>query len=500
MVETAPIPQFTQIGGSPVSTPRWFASDGYNLRFLTKIEPLICGKVAFEAVAIALKEATKTIHIAIWGLDPGLVMLRNGNGTYAEEDILFNILLERASEGVKIDIVVWNSPGPMLGNLKHLYNISKNIDNIAVKLTSHNSALGASGSFHQKMVIVDVETPKIATAFVMGHNLMAEYWATTALPANSAQRDFKLKIIGGHLRGPKKLISATVVKKKMTKIPYLDVSSQLWGAGVVDVYHAFSTIWRKNGSQEVPSVSSLNAKLQEYNAAPRAGGSTISQVAVTWNPEKIEAIREQYKNAFRATNRYVIMINQYLRDQSLAQEIIDGFRQRIGRGSKDLHIIIITTNFEEDNTLPIETGFEKVVINMFLNAGITVSLGRLVTKLANGRRNIYIHAKVLIVDEAFTTLGSANFNDRSFRSDPELNIGMQDPALTARFRRELMDIIIGNSMDTLQSDPEKGYGDYLKLIDENDKKYSANQNLPHGRVITYTPTKDPYRFISHTKM
>ncbi|MES2017395.1 MAG: phospholipase D-like domain-containing protein [Pseudomonadota bacterium] len=52
-------------------------------------------------------------------------------------------------------------------------------------------------------------------------------------------------------------------------------------------------------------------------------------------------------------------------------------------------------------------------------------------------REIYIHAKLLLVDDCFMTLGSANLNQRSMAVDSELNIATNDAALAADLRRRV---------------------------------------------------------------
>ncbi|ONN67314.1 phosphatidylserine/phosphatidylglycerophosphate/cardiolipin synthase family protein [Herbaspirillum sp. VT-16-41] len=52
-------------------------------------------------------------------------------------------------------------------------------------------------------------------------------------------------------------------------------------------------------------------------------------------------------------------------------------------------------------------------------------------------REIYIHSKLMIIDDAFFTLGSANLNLRSMAIDAEINIGCDDPGLSEKLRREV---------------------------------------------------------------
>lgn len=50
---------------------------------------------------------------------------------------------------------------------------------------------------------------------------------------------------------------------------------------------------------------------------------------------------------------------------------------------------------------------------------------------------VYIHAKLMLIDDTFMTLGSANINTRSMQVDSELNIAHHRPEITAEVRQTL---------------------------------------------------------------
>lgn len=55
-------------------------------------------------------------------------------------------------------------------------------------------------------------------------------------------------------------------------------------------------------------------------------------------------------------------------------------------------------------------------------------------------QDVYIHSKLMIVDDVFTTLGSANINTRSMEADTELNICHESAAATRPLRQRLWKI------------------------------------------------------------
>jgi phosphatidylserine/phosphatidylglycerophosphate/cardiolipin synthase-like enzyme len=81
---------------------------------------------------------------------------------------------------------------------------------------------------------------------------------------------------------------------------------------------------------------------------------------------------------------------------------------------------------------------------------------------------LYIHSKLMIVDDVFTTHGSANINTRSMQVDSELNIAHEWASETQALRRRLWDLhTAGKGM---QDDPEAAYKAWQKIIDENSKR------------------------------
>lgn len=80
---------------------------------------------------------------------------------------------------------------------------------------------------------------------------------------------------------------------------------------------------------------------------------------------------------------------------------------------------------------------------------------------------VYIHSKLMIVDDVFTTHGSANINTRSMQVDSELNIAHERAGATQALRRRLWDLhTAGKGM---QNDPEAAFVAWQEIIDENKK-------------------------------
>lgn len=85
-------------------------------------------------------------------------------------------------------------------------------------------------------------------------------------------------------------------------------------------------------------------------------------------------------------------------------------------------------------------------------------------------REIYIHSKLLLVDDNFFTLGSANLNQRSMAVDSEINIATDDPRHAAELRKRVFSIHSGGTIDGgsgTAMEIKDSFTDWTKLMRQN---------------------------------
>ncbi len=87
-------------------------------------------------------------------------------------------------------------------------------------------------------------------------------------------------------------------------------------------------------------------------------------------------------------------------------------------------------------------------------------------------REIYIHSKLMLVDDAFITLGSANLNKRSMAGDSELNIAVPDHGLAKAARQRVWGNLAGNDYNGGDGTPEIT----KDTFDSWKKRMTANAN------------------------
>jgi phosphatidylserine/phosphatidylglycerophosphate/cardiolipin synthase-like enzyme len=102
-----------------------------------------------------------------------------------------------------------------------------------------------------------------------------------------------------------------------------------------------------------------------------------------------------------------------------------------------------------------------------------------------GQHYVYVHAKLMIVDDVFTTLGSANLNTRSMEVDSEINICHEHGGVTAPLRQKLWDI--HTSGMGAQKNAADAFEAWASIVKRN-KENKRGQLAPHASLVGFLYT------------
>jgi phosphatidylserine/phosphatidylglycerophosphate/cardiolipin synthase-like enzyme len=513
-------------------------------------QPLINGEEAFKAVHLAIAQATKTIDIICWGFQPSMYFIRDGKAPN-----IGKLLKDKARQGVRVRVLGWEMPFNTAGlageaNLPGKGTISikdralqsstqaqydddrqwfadcavadskaaqRGADGIPLfvsrgfslderaeiahqvkykSLDPHISTemrftLSASATHHQKSVLVDYEVPDRAVGFVMGHNMLDEYWDTNGHSALNRAKDSKPAPDCGP-RGD---------------TPRQDISSQVSGPILEHLHHNFASAWRKETGED------LLASRQAMQVGPQlqcTPGATrqLAQLVRTQAQDGKRDIERLYLQAVNNATQFIYIENQYFRWPHLADVIKKAALVQTSAGRDPglhgaLHLFVITNATDDGigkgtlntqrmleslgraNTIPEVTKLHRIEqvqknappkpqpdlrdhvgqkelkqwqteldrqikeINDSTIApdndipGLKVHICSLVAPDSPAGQDwmpVYIHSKLMIIDDTFTTHGSANINTRSMQVDSELNIAHEWASVTEALRRRLWDL------------------------------------------------------------
>ncbi|WP_421668882.1 phospholipase D-like domain-containing protein, partial [Pseudomonas viridiflava] len=272
---------------------QWFVDEAEFVPAPATYHPLVNGEEAFKAVYDAIAKADKTVDIVCWGFQPSMYFIRDGCHPCIGE-----LLRLKAKAGVKVRILGWEMPFNAAGvageaNLpgKGPYRISNRAlqtstkdqyeydrdwfaecsasDGDAAELGSSGvpvfvsrgfswkeraevdyrlkyealdknisrgmrKSMRASLTHHQKSVLVDYELPS-AVGFVMGHNMLDEYWDKDAHSALDRPPGPQPEPYLGS-RG---------------KTPRQDISCMLSGPALYGVHKNFAIAWNKETGENL---------------------------------------------------------------------------------------------------------------------------------------------------------------------------------------------------------------------------------------------------------
>ncbi|KJH86845.1 phospholipase, partial [Pseudomonas fluorescens] len=97
---------------------------------------------------------------------------------------------------------------------------------------------------------------------------------------------------------------------------------------------------------------------------------------------------------------------------------------------------------------------------------------------------VYIHSKLMIINDVFTTHGSANINTRSMQVDSELNIAHEWMSVTQALRRRLWDLHTGEKGS--QDDPKKAFKAWQEIINKNKDRQADKENgVPEASLVEF---------------
>jgi len=259
--------------------------------------------------------------------------------------------------------------------------------------------------------------------------------------------DDKIAFVGGINMDETHIDTSAHDRKKPH--PTHDLFCEIRGPAVRDVIHNFVQRWneateknKKYGSfpqdtkpdnisdypEQPPQKNEGNIKIQVTRTIPRNVYPSIS------NGEY--SIRESYLNAINNAQRYIYLENQYFFDKVSHYSIIRALIYAAYRGVKIF--VILPGNPDFTKLFSIE--FLREVRNhpnIYVYTLATSYEDNRESKAIYSYNDIYVHAKLFIVDDEWYSIGSANVSYQSLRTDSEINVAVWDRDGAEKLRQDL---------------------------------------------------------------
>lgn len=353
-------------------------------------------------------QARRYILMTGWQFDSEVRLLRGKDAESAKGEVrLLHFLEQLCMEKPELEIYILAWDFSMVFSLERewfqdiLFNWTTN-ESIHFRYDNRH-AFGAT--HHQKLVIIDG-----LLAFVGGMDICSARWDDREhLPYNADRTDDDTLIYGS----------------------YHDIQSFHTGPVVAEFLEIFKQRWVNSGAKplKLPSITGkINYQVdRSLLLATDKVAISRTQAAITEPAEQIREIRQLYLDAVNSAENLIYIENQYFTSQAVYNALVH--RMMSPERSRLQIIVMLPDQLPLTEKLFIGIQQMKMIHSLKDIAAATGHYLRVYTTVCiknEERKMTFIHSKLLLVDDRFLSIGSANITNRSMGLDTELNVSWEE--------------------------------------------------------------------------
>jgi phospholipase D1/2 len=392
---------------------------------------LIDGAAYFEALADSIEQAQKTLLIVAWDIDSRISLLRRSDAE-SNPAGLGEFLNEKATRTPELLVYVLTWDFPMLYIRERewlpIFNLGwKTHRRIHFHLDDEHP-IGASQ--HQKFVVVDNRV-----AYCGGFDLSNSRWDTPEHRPDDARR----KNPDGKLYTPFHDIQMIVDGEAAAMLAELFKDRWEWATG--------KRLDFNQGQSVDPWPHNLTPDLEDIQVA-------ISRTMPAYKDRKeVREVEKLYLEGIAAAKKVIYIENQYLTSHKIAEALKDCLSQKQGP-----EIVLVlprkSSGWLEQSTM--DALRARILENLF-NADRHDRLRVFYPVLDDRETLVYVHSKLMIVDDRLVIIGSANLSNRSMGFDSECCLAVEaedDTTISGAItvlRNRLLSEHLGISVDKASS-------------------------------------------------
>jgi cardiolipin synthase A/B len=430
-----------------------FATTGsYPARSGNRLLPLIDGAPAFRRLCEAIDAARRSVWSVVTFMWASFEM-PDGRGSALQ------VLSAAAARGLDVRLIFWRpdaetedlNRNAFSGSREHLERLE--VQGRGIKVRWDRAAPGFCQ--HQKCWLIDAcaDTP---VAFLGGINLNPH---SMVAPGHAGEGE-------NH-----------------------DVYVELAGPSVVDVHHNFVQRWNEASERRSSDGrwgAGSETGLEFPSEAPAPCGQARAQVQRTMpvgryvdgraTPGGVaydvaageRSTLEQYCAAIGAARRSIYLEHQHID----VPEIIDALRRALARGVEIAALLPAAA--------PVPCALQGLTeLGNFTLAGIAGA------GLDGRRCPVWVHAKLMLVDDEWATVGSCNLHRFSLFGNSELNVSFLDPAAVRALRVALFAEHLGR--DTSWFEDRAALRLFRQIAADNRRKWDGESGEWQGLAFSLSP-------------
>lgn len=434
----------------PFTSPPFVNTGAYPTRGGNQVRPWIDGEPAFRRICATIEAAQQSVWATVTFMWPSFQM-PDGRGAALD-------VLERAARrGIDVRVIFWRPDDITARHRRNAFwGAQEHFDALAeryphVKIRWDRAHPGYCQ--HQKTWLIDANLAT-AAAFTGGINLNPH---SLVAPDHSGE---------GHNH---------------------DVYVELAGPAVADIHHNFVQRWNEtsertcgdgrwsNGSDEElafpdhtpPKCGTAAVQIQRTTYAGRYANGHPPPHGAAFDIAAGERTNlDQYCAAIRWARRTIYLENQYVE----VPEIVAALDHALTRGVAVVLLLPAVPDLASSATVTperqafLDARAHLAAYDNFTLCGIA-GLG------ADGcRKPVYVHSKLMLVDDEWATVGSCNLHHYSLFGNGELNAAIWDPVTVRAMRVELFQEHLG--ADTAALDDTDALRLFRRIAHENRQRHT----------------------------
>jgi phosphatidylserine/phosphatidylglycerophosphate/cardiolipin synthase-like enzyme len=357
----------------------------------------------FAALRGAVLRAQRRVLFIGWDFDPRIRMDPRDTGRRREDgrrpDKLGRVLEEaiRVNPELEIGVLVWDYGviGALGRGLVPVVLLDRRTpDRLRMTVDTHHPV---GGAHHQKIVVIDD-----CLAFAGGIDVTTDRWDT---PEHLDRHLLRRRPSSHRLTGPWHDVTSLVSGPAARAIG--DLARERWESGTGRSLEPVEDVEACWPPEVEPLLTDVDVAISRTR--PEQGGtSLVHEIELLWLA------------VIAGARRSVYIESQYFANRRIAEAIAERLKEPDGP-----EFIVVNPESADGWLQEKAMGTARAKVLALVRAADVHGRFQLYVPVTEGRRPIYVHAKVTVVDDRFLRIGSSNLNNRSMGLDSECDVSIE---------------------------------------------------------------------------
>ncbi len=355
----------------------------------------------YRSIYEAIQNAQRSVFIIGWDIDSRIELLRGDDRPDPEKSYsLLNVIAEKARDNPDMQFYLnkWD-PAIIYAREREAFSRFKwhsfTPDNVHMCL---DGVIASGGSHHQKIIVIDDRI-----AFCGGMDIALGRWDTPEHFADNPLREDPIGKYG----------------------PYHDFQILLEGDAVRELAGISRWRWKRSAGFDALPFKKGGSEVWPKFVSPAMFDFPLIIAQTFPEMEDVKEPKREIEHVIleniRKAEKFIYIENQYLAYMPIAKALNQELRKK-----PDLRVLIVSS-YNPQGPIEKEVMWQgRIKFRKTLVKDIPVSQARMVYPVSKGEDGreepIRIHAKMIVIDDRYLHIGSANMNGRSMGYDSECDI------------------------------------------------------------------------------